>query len=688
MNFLKMNNEKQQNRDLFAQAFEASADLIAICTYAELNIVEINETFVKTLEINRSEIIGKSLIDLNIGVDKEFKDFVVKLLQEKHSIQDIEISLVTRKGEKVHCLFSATIAEKTNDLLIMIVLKDISKRTNAERLLRIQRDLSLAVGTVSGHREIIRCLLDYSLRIEGLDSGAVYTVDDSSNNAELMMSVGLYEDFVKALSYLSPISSQTVLLSSGRPIYLSFDENETVEIRNSENPELKAAAIVPIRHENKVIGALCLASHEVAEIPERAKHTIEAISGMIGGVFARAKAEKSLRDREESLRQSEKMQAIGQLAGGIAHDFNNQLMGIIGYSDLLHAALKDDSRLSRYVENLLLAARRSAELTAQLLAFARKGKYLSIPVDINKTVQEVIGLLSHSIDKRIFIRQHLRADPCITLGDPSQLQSAILNLALNARDAMPNGGELIFTTDVIEFFDFRSWDNPPFDLSPGRYISIGVSDTGEGISPTIRTHIFEPFFTTKEHGKGTGMGLAAVFGTVKNHKGAITVDSAPNKGASFRILLPLIETKIEFNVAESKKTVANLSGVRVLVVDDEEVVLNVAREMLAHLGCNISICRNGREAIRTFKRNPNDFDIIILDLIMPEISGKDAIVQFKKINPKILVILSSGYSVGKQINNYLLDGTVQFIQKPFMLDELSKKMEQIMSGSTKRALEK
>jgi signal transduction histidine kinase len=570
--------------------------------------------------------------------------------------------------------------------MILMMLKDITQRKQAERLLRIQRDLSLAASAAPGPEEIIECLLDYSLRIEGLDSGGVYTIDESTGSMELVMSAGFSDDFVKTVSNHSPHSPQSALLASGHPAYLTFAEAALPlnDIREGEG--LKAIAFVPIKHDNKVIGALSLASHTLIDIPMGAKHTIEAISGMIGGVFARAKAEKALRESEEKLRQSEKMQAIGQLAGGVAHDFNNQLMGITGYADLLQEAVKENPKLLRYVENVLIAARRAADLTAQLLAFARKGKYLSISVDIHKTIQEVIALLSHSIDKQIVIRRHLRADPCITTGDPTQLQSAVLNLALNARDAMPHGGELIFTTDVVAFLETRSWDNPPFDVSPGNYLSIGVSDTGEGMTEDVKRHIFEPFFTTKEQGKGTGMGLAAVFGTIKNHRGAVTVDSAPQKGTSFRILLPLEQPAEEEYQKPNYVSSPGFQGLRVLLVDDEDMVLKVAQEMLSYLGCITRICRNGREGVKMVQKHPDDFDLVILDMVMPEMNGRDALLHIKKITPSMKVLLSSGYSMGEKIDEHIADPSIQFIQKPFRLEELSQKIEEILSVSSKGAL--
>ncbi|MBD3317689.1 MAG: PAS domain S-box protein, partial [Chitinivibrionales bacterium] len=219
---------------------------------------------------------------------------------------------------------------------------------------------------------------------------------------------------------------------------------------------------------------------------------------------------------ELRLRQRDRMRAIGQLAGGVAHDFNNQLAGIMGYADLIREGVEYDPVLERYAVCIITTCTRAANLTKQLLAFARKGKYRTMLVDIHKCIDDAIALLKRSIDKRIKIVREFGADHPFTLGDPTQLQNTILNLGLNARDAMPHGGQVIFSTTVIKFEDDFYGGNS-FRLGPGSYIKVVVSDTGCGIPPDVVEHIFEPFFTTKEQAKGTGMGLAAVYGTVKSH---------------------------------------------------------------------------------------------------------------------------------------------------------------------------
>ncbi|RPJ07035.1 MAG: PAS domain S-box protein, partial [Spirochaetaceae bacterium] len=247
------------------------------------------------------------------------------------------------------------------------------------------------------------------------------------------------------------------------------------------------------------------------------------------GVFSDITEQKQM---VQQFQQAEKMQAIGQLAGGVAHDFNNQLAGILGYADLLRDGAKDNPELSHYADNIIMAVKRAADLTSQLLAFSRKGKYLSITVDMHQTILEVVSILRHSIDKRITIEQELAASPSTTIGDPSQLQSAILNCAINARDAMPDGGVLGFFTKVVTL-DEEFCKKIPYEIPSGEYLQISIEDSGIGMDEGTVRHIFEPFFTTKERGKGTGMGLASTYGTIRNHRGAIHVTTTPGKGTTF-----------------------------------------------------------------------------------------------------------------------------------------------------------
>lgn len=382
---------------------------------------------------------------------------------------------------------------------------------------------------------------------------------------------------------------------------------------------------------------------------------------------------------QEQIRQAEKMETIGQLAGGIAHDFNNQLAGIMGFTELLKELAKGDSELCKYTEYIMNSVKNSAELTSQLLAFARKGKVQSVAVDMHNVIDEVISLLKHSLPKNITISQELDAELSKIKGDPTQIQNAVLNLAINARDAMPDGGSIIFSTKEI-YYSKEDCESMPYEISEGDYLKVSVSDTGMGMSEDVQTKIFEPFFTTKEQGKGTGMGLAAVYGTVKNHKGFITVDSVLKKGTTFHIVFPIYS---DVNAEEESDSVEthSVSGVgKILLVDDEEMLRNMGSKMLSILGYNVEVCSNGQEAVDYYEKNWSKIDLVILDMVMPVLGGKDAFLLMREINPNVKAILASGYSIDGETQELLDKGVKGFIQKPFRKAQFSQQVSDAINS--------
>ena len=399
--------------------------------------------------------------------------------------------------------------------------------------------------------------------------------------------------------------------------------------------------------------------------------------GQMTGVVEIARDITEQKRLEEQLRQSEKMDAIGQLAGGVAHDFNNQLAGIMGYADMLCRRLEDDN-CRRYAENILKASRRSRDLTAQLLAFSRKGDYQSLPVDIHDTIHGVVSLLSRSIDKRIEVRQRLDANPSVTVGDPTQLDNALLNLALNARDAMPKGGLLTFSTDTTVLEERFCRMHHDFNLVPGKYLRVSVADIGMGMDAATISRIFEPFFTTKRPGDGTGMGLAAVYGTLVNHGGAILVESDVDVGTTFTVYLPLTEAPAPDRESLVVPITTDEGGAHIMVVDDEEAVRDLAVDVLTDFGYKVTICRDGVEAVEVYRESWQSIDLVVLDMVMPEMGGHDAFLAMKEINPDVKALLSSGYSLAGEARAILDAGVLDFVGKPFRINDLVDKIAAVL----------
>jgi len=384
----------------------------------------------------------------------------------------------------------------------------------------------------------------------------------------------------------------------------------------------------------------------------------------------RKRAEDERRRLAEQLQQAQKMEAIGQLAGGVAHDFNNILTAIQGNAELLRLSVRKGSDEEQMVHQIVQSSRRAADLTHQLLAFARKGKFQMVLLDIHDTIYEVVSILQHSIDRRIRVQLDLSAQPSMVLGDRTQLHSALLNLGVNARDAMPNGGELTFATETCTVDEEYLRAHRP-GVQPGRYVRISVSDTGTGMDKWTRQRVFEPFFTTKQVGQGTGLGLASVYGCVRSHRGGIEVDSRAGKGSTFRVLLPLAGRPGTGAEAAAEDQPVRGSG-HVLVVDDEEMVRDYARRLLESLGYTVSTCNDGAEAVAYYRKHHGEIGLVILDLVMPRLDGRQTFRRMRQIDPEVRAILSSGYSEDYAAQGGAEEGVLDFLAKPFRIEEVSR----------------
>ncbi len=376
---------------------------------------------------------------------------------------------------------------------------------------------------------------------------------------------------------------------------------------------------------------------------------------------------------ERELFQAQKMEAIGQLAGGVAHDFNNMLTGILGNAEMLSSQLVDRPDLQELATRIALSCDHSATLVQQLLSFARKGQTIKTDVNLHDVISDVANILKSTLDRRIAIRLDLHATHCLVSGDTTRLENALLNLGLNARDALPNGGEIRFETSNVAGSDTSSGMD-------GEAIQIRVADNGEGMNAETRRHLFEPFFTTKAPGKGTGLGLASVYGTIKSHSGTIRIDSALGRGTTVDIRLPVVP-----GAAGPPRPLPDLSkqprqAARILLVDDEDAVRDVAQRILEHLGHQVVAARNGVEAVRYYKDHYDDIDMVILDMVMPRMSGKETFIALRQIHPGVRVLLSSGFSAEGEAQEILELGVRAFIQKPFRIADIAQRVSEVLNG--------
>ncbi|RLA88025.1 MAG: hypothetical protein DRG20_06715 [Deltaproteobacteria bacterium] len=380
------------------------------------------------------------------------------------------------------------------------------------------------------------------------------------------------------------------------------------------------------------------------------------------------------RSLEKQLLHSQKMESLGTLAGGVAHDFNNLLTGIIGHLSIIKLNIKENSPFLKNINSIESIVMRARDLTKMLLGFAKQGKYETSAVNINKILKGILVIAFRTFGKNIIIKTSLHNDLWSVDGNAEQLEFSFMNILINAKDAMPGGGIIEVKTENIKI----DKDNPlPIENSTGDFVLTTISDTGVGMSEKVKERIFEPFFTTKEKGHGTGLGLSMVYGVIKNHGGYIDVESYPGMGTTFSIYIPANHKVKKSKEITPIEEIIHGKGT-ILVIDDEEVVRDVLKDMLESIGYNVLTAENGKKGLNIYKSNI-DIDLVILDLIMPVMSGKETFQELKRINKNVKVLIATGYAKEEHLKEVLEQGALGVIQKPFTLERLSAKINKIIT---------
>ena len=411
---------------------------------------------------------------------------------------------------------------------------------------------------------------------------------------------------------------------------------------------------------------------EYRSVMVRQKGREPYVSGTGRDVTDRITGRNEVRKLEQQLQQAQKMKAIGTLAGGIAHDFNNLLMGILGNTSLMLLDMESNDPRYKRLQVIEKHVRLGADLTKQLVGFARGGRYEVKPTDINELIKSTAKMFGRT-KKEISIHTRYQEELWIVEVDQGQIEHVLLNLYINAWQAMAGLGDLYLETENVVLDEQYT---KPYTVKPGRYVKISITDSGIGMDKETQLRIFEPFFTTKEMGRGMGLGLASVYGIIKNHGGYINVYSEKNEGTTFRVYLPASEKGVPKEKGTVEKTLKG-AGL-ILLVDDEDMIVDVGEQMLKTLGYDVLLARSGKEAVEVYKNNQDKVDLVILDMIMPEMGGGEVYNRLKEIDPEIKTLLSSGYSLNEKASNILARGCNGFIQKPFDLTALSGKIREIL----------
>lgn len=378
---------------------------------------------------------------------------------------------------------------------------------------------------------------------------------------------------------------------------------------------------------------------------------------------------------EQRLREAQKMEAIGTLAGGIAHDFNNLLQIILGFSDLLLQGKDPSARDYAALHSVREAAGRGSALVNQILTFSRRVPSSPRPVDLNRAAENARELLSRTIPKVVIIELDLKESLAPVFADPGQIEQVLINLMLNAKDAMPEGGRILVATKDVTLDESYCHAYP--EVQPGDYVVLTVSDTGQGMDKDVLDRIFEPFFTTKMPGEGTGLGLAIVFGIIKAHGGHISCHSVPGEGTTFHLYFPAMDLQVDADMAASGEFPV-LGTETVLLVDDEELIRNFATEVLSNAGYTVRTARDGAEAVEIFKESAKDIDLVVLDLLMPKMGGSQCLDELLQIDPEAKVLISSGYLIDQHTTMALKRKAKGIVKKPLKVSELLRAVRSIL----------
>jgi PAS domain S-box-containing protein len=554
-------------------------------------------------------------------------------MREGDNLRDERWEITTRSGERRPVTISTSVlAGEDETVHVLGLIQDVAERVRAERELR-DREADLRTVLNSIGDAVIA--VDTDRRVRRMNPAAEGLTGWSAGEAR------------------------------GRPlseVYRIVDE----DTRRPSPPDRGTQA-----------GArLALIGRDSAE--RLVAETVAPLRNERGEIQGRVFVFRDITERirlEDRLHQAQKMEAIGQLAGGVAHDFNNMLGGILGAAEMMEIRAGEDPKLRRLIRLIFEGARKASDLTQKLLAFGRKGKVRSTPVNLHEVVRDAVHLLERSIDRRIIICLDLAASDPVTTGDPAQLQNALLNLGINARDAMPEGGRITIASRIVHFDAPPEWSEG-LSVPAGDYVEVTVTDIGGGIPDEVRTRVFEPFFTTKETGRGTGLGLAAVFGTLQEHGGGIRLESEPGKGTTFSLYFRHVPDADPLHVPEESEV--HRGQGRILLVEDEPIVRAMGEDLLREMGYEVVSAVDGLGALELFERESGRFDLVILDMVMPRLNGRDTFFALRLADPDVRVLLSSGFSHGLHLREALDAGAAGFIQKPYTRASLGRMLAEVL----------
>jgi len=617
----------------YRRIFETATDGIVLLEKREGHIVHANPAAETMLGYSAAEYVGKMLED--IGVPLNMSDFptIMESLNKRGILNYKNVPVKTKSGQNIY----ADIYMVDRASLAQCNIRDITNHKKAEQGLKESEER-------------------YRIIFEGASEGIL--VADMET---------------RRFRYCNPAICGMLGYSEEELIGLCVTDIHPKESLDHVLAEFEAQA----RGDKVLAPSLPCLRKDGSVVFADVQTTAAVIDGRECNVGFFTDVTKR-RQIEAQLRQTQKMEAIGTLAGGVAHDFNNILTTIIGYADLMLMDIDTDKPLTEEIEEIKIAGERAAALTRQLLAFSRKQIVEPKIMDLNKLLTGIEKMLVRLIGEDIEILMIQEPALWKVEIDPGQMEQVIMNLAVNAKDAMPSGGKLTIETVNMDLNDNYFDEHGIVEKQPGSYVVLTVSDTGIGMDKGVQEHIFDPFYTTKEKGKGTGLGLSTIYGIVKQNNGFIWVYSEPGQGSTFKIYLP----KVKRDVKEEEKgqtTVENLSGSEtVLIVEDDTSIRKLAQKSLQPHGYRVLVAENGEDALKISKEHEGTIDLIITDVVMPKMGGKETADRLQALHPQMKVIYMSGYTDNAIVRHGVLASGLNFLEKPFSPRALARKVREVL----------
>ncbi len=642
----------------------------------------------------REEALGKLLSETIIplrdrdahlrGIQEYLRSGVGPILNRR-----IEVAAQHRDGHEFPVEISVSPARIGEAYIFSAFVRDITDRRRAERRVASQYAVTRVLAEAGTMEEALPKIMQAVGESLEWEVGTIWRLDKPSGTLRCLdqwksgvLEVDTFMAATRQQSLKPGVGLPGRIWESGRPAWIRDVANDPAFVRSkaAARAGLHGAFGFPVRVGHEIEGVIEFFSRQVREPDEELLNLVADVGLKIGQFGERARAEEALHQAEAQLRQSQKMEAVGRLAGGVAHDFNNLLTVIRGYSDLILSRLQSNDPTRREMEEVKKAADRAAGLTGQLLAFSRRQFVTAKVVDLNAVVMNMDGMLRRLLGEDIIeLCADLEPDLWSIKADPGQLEQVIMNLAVNARDAMPTGGRVTIETRNVTIG--KGPRRETMMLEEGSHVLLALKDTGHGMSEEVQSHLFEPFFTTKEKGKGTGLGLSTVYGIVKQSGASIGIESKPGQGTTCKIYFPKADETARVDLSATGIAAKLRGRETILVVEDDPAVRGLVHEALRLSGYDVLVARHGIEALLTGAKHMGPIHLLLTDVVMPQMSGPEVAEKLTVVRPEIKVLYMSGYPDHPVFAQGGVKRVTAFLQKPFTPNVLTQKVREVLDGA-------